>query len=329
MGIFFILVTLNGWIFFKTWDDVLRAGVYFLILYTHAQLHRFMLLPILIRKEKIVAYCVYAVLLLLFFSFLFYLVNVNWIYPNDYKQYPFFMSFGFHLATCAISLIAMIAPFFIFQLYKNQKEQAETRLLFNEMELSRLNAQLNPHFLFNTFNNLYGISLQEPYRVPDLLQQVSTLMRYQLTKHSGNLIPLADELSFIESYISLEEERVGSRCEIRYDYQDHSNGTDYTIPHLLLITFIENAFKHGANTATPSYVHITIQVKQTGIFELQVINSLPPTTIPAQRSFHIGQENARKRLDILYKNNYTLTIGADEHCYTVFLSLPLMRTIHA
>jgi LytS/YehU family sensor histidine kinase len=321
--ILFILITLNAWHTVTSLGDVGKAVTYFLILYVQVQLHRFILLPNLINKGKPLVYFICTGLLILFFSAALYASDFYWI--NNREQTVSITNLNiyfYHVGTCSLGLIAMLAPFLVSSYYLQQKRQSAIEISMNRMELKSLTAQLNPHFLFNTFNNLYGISLNDPSRVPDIILQVSKLMRYQLNINNKDLVALDDELGFIEGYIELEEERVGQRCTIKYEYDTDAPGEEYLIAPLLLISFIENAFKHGANNIADSFVHINIYVKEA-VFNMQVINSLP-YAVNRDNSMGIGLKNTIQRLNILYTDKYKLVTEPGLEKYSVHLMLPLI-----
>ena len=218
----------------------------------------------------------------------------------------------------------MLTPFLLLYLYTEQKKKVAAQLAMNQMELKVLQSQLNPHFLFNTFNNIYGISLQHPSSVPDLILQVSKLMRYQLESHTHQWVNLGNELSFIEGYIALEEERLGSRCAISYEYINETAGTSFFIAPLLLIAYIENAFKHGTGNVDGSFVNINIHVTNDMI-NMRIINSIPPERNKNDGFMGVGLKNAKHRLNLLYEGKYKLDINSNSDAYSVNLVLPLIK----
>jgi len=320
----FILVTLNGWRGIKNIETGLQALLYFAILYLHVIVHRFALLPILFKK-KYVLYITCSILLILIFSGILYVTGVNWIYTwVEILKVNEFEVFLYHVGTCILSLIAILGTFILLQFYRDQKKQASLQLSINEMELKVLHSQLNPHFLFNTFNNLYGISLNEPSRVPEFVLEVSNLMRYHIESYSLNRAKLEDELAFIESYIVLEEERVGERCQVKYNYTNHSKALQFELPPLLLIPFIENAFKHSSTADENSFVSITIEV-QASLLAMSVVNSIPKLKSNYSKSTGLGLKNIKQRLELLYDDKYSLDINTTPTQYNVKLLLPLVN----
>jgi hypothetical protein len=318
----FILFTVNDWTSVTSWGNWGMAGCSFLILYTHAQLHHFFLLPLLLEKQQPLSYMASGILLLLFFGAVLFAAKNYW--PGSYWSDPGTQT-TYWMATmiCAVSLLAMTVLFLLLGFYRKQKKQSYSQLCTSNMELNLLRSQLNPHFLFNTFNNLYGISLHEPSRLPDLIMQVSQLMRYQLENICRQYVPLKEELVFIESYMALEEERVGHRCNIQYEYTNDRPDSNYQIAPMMLLPFIENAFKHGANSMEACFVTILIEVKRKKL-EMTVTNSIPAKNCTVAISTRIGLQNTTQRLNILYPGKrHQLSRKVTPREYSVTLALQL------
>lgn len=317
----FILFTLNDWPVLISWSGWGMAASSFLIIYTHAQTHRFFLLPLLTEKKQSFPYAILSIALLLSFGALLFAAKNYWPGAGLSKSGGN-ETYWLATITCAVSLLAMITFFLLFGFYRQQKRQSSSQLCTNNMELGLLRSQLNPHFLFNTFNNLYGISLHEPSRLPDLIMQVSQLMRYQLENICRQYVPLKEELVFIESYMALEEERVGHRCDIQYEYSTDKPENNYEIAPVMLLPFIENAFKHGANSMEACFVHIMIEVKKKRL-QMIVTNSIPAKNCSVAVSTRIGLQNTTQRLNILYPGMHQLSRKVTDKEYSVTLALQL------
>ena len=145
-------------------------------------------------------------------------------------------------------------------------------------------------------------------------------MRYQVENGSKELVSIEDEIAFLSSYIQLEKERVGYRCDIQYTY-DFDESQNYKIAPMLLISFIENAFKHGACTIENCFVTIRIQVKENRLF-LNVANSIPKKK-KAVISTKIGLKNTKERLEIIYPEKHKLEITETENNFNVNLEIEL------
>jgi hypothetical protein len=186
-------------------------------------------------------------------------------------------------------------------------------------ELSFLKAQINPHFLFNSLNGIYALSLQGSERTPGAILQLSALMRYLLVDARDEDVPLEKELSYIDSYIELQRMRLGDTVELHYTKT--GSAEKLRIAPLLLIPFIENAFKYGVNPDVASFVHIDLAVRDQMLL-LDVRN--PKVAMgAASESSGIGLVNARARLQHQYENRHILAVNDGPEIYTVHLTLQL------
>ena len=322
----FTIYTLkNDWMLFSSMASILLAIFFYLILYLHAQFNRFFLLPILFKTRRPVTYILLTLFGVVVFSIVLYeittldMFNNCRLYQNSHQR-----SYVYQLASVLGTLVCILSPIIVFKFYRIHKRRTDEALLFNQMQLNSLKGQLNPHFLFNTFNTLYGISLEFPDRTPDLIMKVSQLMRYQLESNSKQCVSLEDELEFINSYVQLEKERVGYRCDVTYDCKiDNENA--YKISPMLLIAFIENAFKHGTCAIEKCFVRIFITVEK-GDLHLHVVNSIPTKKTDVV-STKIGLKNTIERLNLIYGKNYKLDIQEEKNTYIVDLKLQLKKFV--
>ncbi|MCB2376790.1 histidine kinase [Hymenobacter sp. BT635] len=190
------------------------------------------------------------------------------------------------------------------------------------LEVSFLKAQVNPHFLFNTLNNIYTMVVRQDERAPTMVQHLTDLMHYTVYESDAALVPLSREIGFLEDYLELERLRYGPKVSIRY----HQAGpvADFRITPLLFFPFVENAFKHGVDSSLEaSWVTIGLEVKD-GQLHFEVSNSLTPSGPP--REFGgVGVANVQKRLALHYPpEDYQLTIGPEpENTYRAALTLRL------
>lgn len=207
-----------------------------------------------------------------------------------------------------------------------QKRVQEARLAEEQKktELYLLQSKLSPHFLFNTLNNMYSISIVQQERIPGLILKLSELLRYTVYDTQASSLPLAQELSYIENYIAFEKIRIGDRLQLDMDLGAYD--PDVQIPPMLLIVFIENAFKHAKNTFNEK-IYIRITLRQTGDdINFSVVNSHTGEPQPLAESAGIGLSTTDKRLKILYGNNYSLHHECRDGFYTVQLRLNTQKT---
>lgn len=316
----FVLTMLHEWIFINSPENFLKGLVFFLILYIQAQGHRFFIYPYYLRKN----YLFYTVLSLFSVSLgasILFIADYLWIKPEFFEEEDLFFGFIYHFVLCVVSNVTIMALSLMKSYAIELQRRNHDQLLFNEMNLKFLHAQLNPHFFFNMLNNLYGVSLTDPARTPALIVKLSELMRYQIENWNLTKVSLSDEISFIENYVDLERERIGKRCDIRFTYpKDLRQTGNYTIAPLLLIVLVENSFKHSQNFVQ-WFVHIDISLSEQGLAML-IENSLADENLKKQ-STQIGLANIKQRLEFLYKNAYRFnsTQLQGSHLTEVFIDL--------
>ncbi len=207
------------------------------------------------------------------------------------------------------------------QLEKEKEQQLtlEFTKKITEMELQLLKSQLNPHFYFNTLHNLYGLAMIAPKKAPDAILKLSDIMEYVIYDCRNDKVPVVKELKFINSYIELEKLRYDEGADISLQVTGDVDGK--VISPLLLIQFIENAFKHGLEQyKSRSYLRINIDF-ENGQLRYESVNSISDTA--ASVSGGVGLANVKKRLEIIYPGKHELTIRSDDHEYKVRLSLQL------
>jgi len=184
-------------------------------------------------------------------------------------------------------------------------------------ELSFLKAQINPHFLFNTLNNIYTLAVIKDDNAPDSIMKLSNIMRYVTDDATADFVPLQNEIDCINDYIELQRLRLGEKTHV--DLEMLGETDDKKIAPLILMTFIENVFKYGISKNKASVITIKIAVNENSIsFFCQ--NSLFPKKEEKQRT-GIGLTNTRQRLAYLYPEKYLLSINTENDLYTVKLIL--------
>ena len=207
--------------------------------------------------------------------------------------------------------------------YKDQEEIVTLREQKKIMELNSLKNQINPHFLFNTLNNLYALTLKKSDKAPEIVVKLSEMMRYMLYECNEKKVTLEKEVNYVKNYLDLEALRQGKDVEIHFEVQGEVK--QQTIAPLLFIPFLENSFKHGLNhTISKGFVHIVLFIEDNDII-FHIENSKPDSVpLPEHpRSGGIGLVNVRRRLNILYPDHYTLSIEDQPNVYSVDLKLEL------
>jgi LytS/YehU family sensor histidine kinase len=194
-----------------------------------------------------------------------------------------------------------------------------------QLELRFLKSQINPHFFFNTLNNIYSLIEDKDEHAASILLQLSDLMRYGLYESNQHLIPLERELKFVQDYVELERIRHKDNVSINLNIQNRSK--NLSIPPLILATFIENAFKYGINTTIgASWVTIDVAVEaSTLVFKVE--NSKPLKLASEVTQGGIGILNVRRRLELLYPDHYTLQIRNSASYFSVALTVELYEEV--
>lgn len=204
--------------------------------------------------------------------------------------------------------------------YIAQQYEAEIKEQQLMAEVNNLKSQIAPHFLFNTLNNLYGLSVEKSDKLPDLMLRLSDLLRHSLYETQKPEVNLYEEIQMLKSYVELERVRLEESLELNFE-NTVLPGTTNNIAPLLLIVFIENAFKHSKLVQSqPVDISITTSVANNR-FSMLVKNNYNNRKEQSLRG--IGLTNVKRRLEVLYPNRHELTISRDDTYYTVNLQLEL------
>ena len=205
-----------------------------------------------------------------------------------------------------------------FKSRKDQKKLVELEKQNLEQQLEYLKYQINPHFFMNTLNNIHALVDIDPEKAKDTILELSKMMRFVLYEGDKHGVPLTREFDFIRNYITLMRLRYTDKVKIVVDLP--SEAPDRQLPPLMLITFIENAFKHGISYQHESFIHVKVGIEGTKL-RFQCRNSKADK--PNQEKGGVGLANVKQRLQLLYDNNFTLTIQDEADIYNVELLIPL------
>ena len=260
-----------------------------------------------------------------FFRMLFYYYVTPYVYHMQDKPQPLFnlrstlisfLELGF-VAGLAIALKSLRI-----QLKSKEREKILVKETL-ETELKFLRNQMNPHFLMNTLNNIYALARKKSDDTEEVVLKFSELLRFILYESSGQYILLADELRVIEDYIDLETIRYNSRLSVSFTKQIDDNA--YEITPLILLSFVENAFKHGISESRfESFVHIEVSVVE-GILEFSIknTNENDVSTVPVS---NIGLKNVRRQLELTY-SDYDLDVANNNNIFNVNLRINLKKHV--
>lgn len=206
---------------------------------------------------------------------------------------------------------------------RHQRDRKELETQRMQSEIKFLKSQINPHFLFNTLNSLYALTLKKSDNAPEIVIKLSEMMRYMLYESNERRVPLQKEVNYIQNYLALEGLRQSGHADIRFNVE--GTITNQTIAPLIFIPFLENSFKHGLNhQLSDGYVHVTMKVLENRLL-MRITNSKPAVTpVPVDKSSGgIGLANVKQRLNLLYPHQYKLDIEDNDREHIVELSIAL------
>jgi two-component system LytT family sensor kinase len=202
----------------------------------------------------------------------------------------------------------------------NQQRQKEKEKHYLETELKFLKSQIQPHFFFNTLNNIYSLTLKKSEQAPEVVLKLSDLMSYMLYESNAAWVPLTKEINYLHNYLDVEQLRFGRRLSVAFTIEGATG--EASIPPMILILFLENSFKHGVKNNI-SKIHISISlVVENGYLYFRVENPASEEEMIMENN-GIGLRNARRRLDLLFGNDYTLDIHEKDRRFIVSLKMPV------
>lgn len=289
------------------------------------------LIPKLLNNGKMLLFILSLLLLMLMLFALYISIRMNYIEPKYFDYYnkvmPEYIQLGFWerlfdlrlLLSKGINYISPTVLILFVKYYKNQQKFLKLSEQKKTAELTALKNQLNPHFLFNTLNNLYTLALQKSDKTPEVISVLSDILDYILYRCNEKYVSIGKEIELIENYITLEKLRYGKRAKVSFEM---SINEEVKIAPLILLTFIENAFKHGISQEIKEGV-IDIRLSSDAneiIFKIE--NSIPNSSqMEENTNDSIGLLNVNKQLELLYPSNHELKIDHKKEHFSVELKL--------
>lgn len=234
--------------------------------------------------------------------------------PQSMQKKP---PFGFELSHALF--LFLVGIFVSLSLRINDRLIQTEREKLNT-ELSFLKAQINPHFLFNILNTIYSLAIEQSNKTADAVVKLSSLMRYVMREAATEFVPLMKELNYIENYVALQQLRLDDTAEIDFKIKGRPNGQQ--IAPLILISFIENAFKYGVNPQEKSQIQVHLSIAENHLL-LRTFNKKVRVFHDEDTSGGIGIENTKTRLELLYPNKHLLILNETAQDFTVNLTLSL------
>ena len=308
--------------------DFIYTAVFHITIVLAVYVNLYVLIPRLLGRKKYLFYvlCVLALLAITAqLNIFIYSHAIDFFLPGYFfvSNFDFLQLVQFGAVYLAITTLLKLsrAWFKLLEsknhLAKLEREKANTELLFLKM-------QINPHFLFNSLNNIYSLALKKDTMAPDSILKLAEAMRYMIYESNENEVPLQKEINYLNNYIALQRLRIRNNESIVFEVTGSAEG--WFIAPLILLVFIENGFKHGIKASIyQSFVNILIIVGN-GHLHMTVENSKGVIDDVEKDSFRgLGLENVKRRLDLLYPGQYELTITDTEESYRTILQLPLMK----
>jgi two-component system, LytTR family, sensor kinase len=324
--ILFWLITIGFHFYTKFWlietagigqfvlEIVLRNVLLAIIIYTNLRF----LIPFFAQRRQPI---LYALGLLTCFGFYVMVKNVHDVYLNAliHKPSPTFLRYSFYNFSIAMfykafSLALELSKQWYFQ--RERLRQVELEKVNTELEY--LKSQINPHFLFNSINTIYFQIDKHNTPARDALSRFSDMLRYQLYECNGQEIPIEREITYLSNYVELQRMRKDDNYRIEFIRENRVR--NFTIAPLLMIAFVENAFKyvsHHTDKVNEIRIHLDFS---DGVFLFDVVNSRDKTSAQPEHG-GIGLKNVRRRLDLLYNGKHELDIRESDQLFSVHLKL--------
>ncbi|HMU08500.1 MAG TPA: histidine kinase [Ferruginibacter sp.] len=307
---------IRAFLIMDTWTTgSIMAMMYLLLL---------VLIPRLLFRSKVFLFAICFFILISLIYFIAWGVDYIYLRPFDGDIATNFqhvdLSFMAYIQLCGIAtiLLGSVVGIAIFKKWINDVQRMNELQQTNlKAELEQLKSQVNPHFLFNTLNNLLVLTKTDPQKASVVLLGLSDLLRYQLYDSAKEKIVLSKDIAFIRNFLSLEKIR---KNDFTFSIHTEGNMDSQMLPPFLFIPFVENAVKHGASTVGHSYLNLNFIIKDKQL-HFHSENSKPP--VKQQMIGGLGLGNIKRRLELLYPGTHTLEITDRADTYTVNLILPL------
>lgn len=273
----------------------------------------FVLIPRLYFRHRRLLYAALCLGIFFIFSMIPRLVIPGGVTPSPEEDllYSYFLEAGNYIYMFLIAALCSIALRLYFGWKQNERDRMNAEILY-------LKAKIDPHFLFNTLNSIYALALEKSDDTPTALVKLSGMMRYVFNEAKDTFVWLDKEINYISDYIALQNIRLGNTVDLTYNVSGISAGKK--IAPLVLIPFVENAFKYGVNPEEESNIQIDIVITTTRLTMLVTNKKVKIRKGSIAKSGH-GVNTTRNRLELLYPNRHSLKINDNETDFTVSLQI--------
>jgi hypothetical protein len=304
---------------FKIWQDQ------FLLLPLFA-INHWILVPKTLMKQRYVIYFLLSLTLIICFTSIYYYydevingrpVAVSSIADNRPNPIPPYA----HLLMYSLLIVGVDTGISISRRWHdNEKKRHLLERQNAEMELEVLRNQISPHFFMNTLNNIYALIDINSAGAKEAVMKLSKLMRYMLYENETGKVKLSKEFEFIQSYIDLMKLRFADEMKVRLTIPEQYE--DISLPPMLFISYIENAFKYGASYENDSYIHIDFRMEDDQLHFICINTNHKPSSV--HQPGGLGMKNSENRLKLLFGNSYRLNVVVTERLFNVSLSIPVV-----
>lgn len=284
-------------------------------------------IPKFLYRNNYAGYITFNIVLLLVMLFISYAINTGLIFEDIFPEGAKRRRANnlVFLARDMINYVTMVglvtAVRLIGRLRVNEEALKVAESARVKSELANLRSQINPHFLLNTLNNIYSLTVIDVEKAQKAIQELSRLLQYILYDNASDMVPLNKEIAFIKNYIELMRIRLNSRVKLTVEFNVKPNSQTQIAP-LVFISLIENAFKHGVGVGCDSFISIRFDdMEDKGEVELVIANSNNAKSDRDKSGSGIGLEQVRKRLELQYHDAYVWNIEDDKEVYSSKLIL--------
>lgn len=287
-----------------------------------AMVINYLLLPKLYYRKRTLQFMLCLAVLIVAVIIVDELVLEQIFFP--YTRGTHFPGVLFTLVETLPIIIVMVAFKLAWDSNVRQSELDRLKALMNETEIEFLKQQINPHFLFNNLNNLYAYALDNSPKTPAIILELSAVLRYMLYGCKTDFVALASDIQHLENYVKLNQLQLENRGTIKFSQELANAG--FLIPPLILIVFVENAFKHSTQSLTNKInISIALNISQNGQLLFSCQNNYDRNHQPNSNAKGIGLVNVKKRLDLQYAGLHQLDISDDGYTFNVRLSMHLKK----
>ncbi len=297
----------------------LQIGCSVLFFYTNY----LFLIPIFLKKGNLVKYLIAIIVTLVIFSPIYYYLEQH-LYPLiGWKSYELDLNFWFALMiTLSANFVNIFLGLLLSYLMDWRTMSVQKELVEKEQfktELAFLKSQINPHYLFNTINDIYALTQQQSPQAPNALLKLSELLRYMLRESDDQFVPLSKEILYLENVIELQ--KIGQKGASFVSFEVIGDISELKLAPLILINFVENAFKHGIFNDREKPITLLIIVDKHRL-NFQIINQI--NQFKKDKTGGIGLTNVKRRLSLIYPEKHSLTINQLNNEFIVNLTIDLL-----